>query len=123
MNGHSTCRACNLLKKNNAFFQSELKSESPICRKCIQSRPPKPKEGYTESPLEHEMLPCPFCGCTAIDISLFPLPGDEHPILAIAECQDCEASLGGDSEELAVENWNRRVCVSKGGRRFTEDQK
>lgn len=55
-----------------------------------------------------ELLPCPFCGCTKIDIRRMPSQW-QHPEYA-AQCGECLTINGTTpSMEAAAEDWNQRT--------------
>ena len=53
-----------------------------------------------------ELKPCPFCGSTVI----WNLEVGRNTDMWFVQCQDCFATFPHfDSEEEAIEAWNRRV--------------
>lgn len=53
------------------------------------------------------LLPCPFCGGNPDGPNLSS--GDHgYPDDYWIECQGCEITMYGDTEELVINKWNRR---------------
>jgi len=65
--------------------------------------------------MEKELKPCPFCGSEAI---IYTIPPHKHAIAtfmpdyeggAFVECTDCTCGITADTEQQAIEAWNRRA--------------
>lgn len=58
-----------------------------------------------------ELKPCPFCGCTRIEV--YPNPNNELRYYGIEQykvsCVNCAAQLYRGEKEEAIEAWNRRA--------------
>lgn len=52
--------------------------------------------------------PCPFCGSPAFSYT-FNIPLPDQQSYGYVECASCEALIGADTEEQAIEAWNRRA--------------
>jgi len=54
-----------------------------------------------------DLLPCPFCGST--DIEIVAGIDDENTMVGHVTCMDCGASSGWwEDKETAIERWNTR---------------
>lgn len=59
---------------------------------------------------ENELLPCPFCGGTALE------RGDPNARLARwVNCKDCNADMVGKTLDEAIVKWNRRASGGREG--------
>lgn len=58
--------------------------------------------------MSDELKPCPFCGCS--DVSMYTNGTDVDDYSYVVECDGCGCTLdtGFESEERAIEEWNRR---------------
>ena len=62
--------------------------------------------------MQEKLLKCPFCGREDITVSrsfIDPLTPDSLPDEVFVGCIRCDIGYIGESEEEAIEAWNRRV--------------
>lgn len=54
--------------------------------------------------------PCPFCGSLAFSYTInYPLPDLHGCASGYVECTGCTAIVAEETEEQAIEAWNRRA--------------
>lgn len=64
--------------------------------------------------MTYKLKPCPFCGGKAFSYYIKP---HKHSLVGMpdyngngfVECSGCSVALCGETEEQAIENWNRRA--------------
>lgn len=65
--------------------------------------------------MNKELKPCPFCGGEAVINTIEPHTHEfatfmpSYPGGTFIECTCCTCALSGDTEEKAIEAWNRRA--------------
>lgn len=65
-----------------------------------------------------ELKPCPFCGGQAFSYHIPPhkhflVDFPDHTGSGYVECGLCTAVLSAETEEAAIEAWNRRIDNAK----------
>ena len=71
--------------------------------------------------MNEELKKCPFCGGEAIihtveaNTHVFAKQMTDYGGGTFIECRKCTCALSGETEEEAIEAWNRRTCSCKRG--------